>query len=658
VTTLRLLDYGTLNPFGETIGRPSRLAWPVNAYRVTLPREPKDGDGLNPFERVVLKLLAAVGAIDAHTISDESRIPLDLVKGIILRLRDKELIDEHNVIMEIECNSRKDYGDNIPVFVTALLFRELATGRILPFLHFLDDTNPLRQKEESEKDYYRTICWEDLHKRNLPLQHDVINALRAMKRRSQAFGNDVRSLAINQITIASTPELYHLECPIAVQKSDGEFRIADPFGNGFSLVLESAFLQTLEEDAQLNEWLLKWKNSLRNPRPRTEDGTDERAREPYENDANWQRFPKLLAKLRPSRTSPFRSMSKIHASLEWALFYACCRRPFGDTITRLRLSRQADHPALIWKVAQSLGLECSEADFRPILSGRLMNFEEGRVDLDTVLAIAVLQSEKDSFHPLRSIAHSHPNFITHLLGIKRARDAKDHGEGGADAPKAELPDDSFMRKVVHRLLPEVSFADSPSDEGDRDVLADSLLDARASIQGEFGFRFFNRLGANLQDRLIHAERFWLALMDRDGDDASTFANDLYAALQAAFSGHLLGKLPPDLADNQLVGTAKAIAQNYNLGELSECLTTVRPLAIRQTLQGSAQSLGACVISFLLMADDDALDSLAACHPAFITDVSSIITLRLHGNEPMPMLRQEISELRKAAYSSIKLLIET
>ena len=287
-----------------------------------------------------------------------------------------------------------------------------------------------------------------------------------------------------------------------------------------------------------------------------------------------------------------------------------------------------------------------------------MNFEEGRVDLDTVLAIAVLQAEKDSFHPLRRIAHSHPNFITRLLGIKRARDAKDHGEGGADAPKAEPPDDSFMREVVHRLLPEVSFADSPSYEGDGDVLADSLLDARVSIQGEFGFRFFNRLGANLQDRLIHAERFWLALMDRDEDDASTFANDLYAALQAAFGRHLLGKLPPDVTDNQLVGTAQAIAWDHNLGELPECLTTVRPLAIRQTLQGSAQSLGACVISFLLMADDDALSSLAACHPAFITDVSSIITLRLHGNEPLRMLRQEISELRKAAYSSIKSLIET
>ena len=38
---------------------------------------------------------------------------------------------------------------------------------------------------------------------------------------------------IQQITIIAEPEFYHLDCPIAIQKSDSEFRIADPFGNGF-----------------------------------------------------------------------------------------------------------------------------------------------------------------------------------------------------------------------------------------------------------------------------------------------------------------------------------------------------------------------------------------------------------------------------------------
>jgi len=655
--SLMTLDYGKINPFGETIGKPRTLAWPVNAYRVTLPKPSGEGGRVNPFEQVILKFIDATGAMSADMLADETRIPIDLVKGILLRLRDKNLIDDNNAITDRAHGKLEDEAEKIPEFVTALLFRELATGKILPFLHFIDDTNPLR-KLEDEKSNRRAIRWDDGHKYQMPERRDVITALRSMKKRQSAHGRDDRMPTPHQITIARSSESYYLQCPIAIQKSDGEYRIADPFGNGFSLALERAFGCLLEHDDQLGEWLHHWKHLLSNSGSQNPGKQEDNSRQPYENDANWQRFPKLLAKLRPSRTTPFRSMSKIHASLEWALFYDCCRRPFGDTIARLRLSRQADHPALIEKAAQSLGFECSEADFRPVPFGRLMNFEEGKVDLDTVLAITILQSEKDSLHPLRRIVHSYPNLITRLLDIKRERDAKDHGEGGADAPKAELPDDSFMREVIHRLLPEISFGDSPSDEENGDVLADSLLDARASIQGEFGFMVFNRLGVNLQDRLIHAERFWLALMGRDEDDASTFANDLYAALQATFSRHLFGKLPPDVADNQLVGTAQAIAQEHDLGDLPECLTTVRPLAIRQTLQGSAQSLGSCVISFLLMADEVTLNSLADCHPDFITDISRIITLRRHGNEPLPMLRQEISELRKAAYSSIKSLTET
>lgn len=72
----------------------------------------------------------------------------------------------------------------------------------------------------------------------------------------------------------------------------------------------------------------------------------------------------------------------------------------------------------------------------------------------------------------------------------------------------ELTDAPFMREIVHALLPDIMFSEMPNAELDRDSLADSLLDARARIQSEFTFKKFNRLGTNLQERLIHAERFF------------------------------------------------------------------------------------------------------------------------------------------------------
>ena len=71
---LKLLDYDKPNPFGGIIGKSRKLAWPVNAYRVTLPKVSGTDDGLNAFERVILKLLDAVGVMDADALAAETRI--------------------------------------------------------------------------------------------------------------------------------------------------------------------------------------------------------------------------------------------------------------------------------------------------------------------------------------------------------------------------------------------------------------------------------------------------------------------------------------------------------------------------------------------------------------------------------------------------------
>ena len=67
---LKLLDYGKPNPFSGIIGKPRKLAWPVNAYRVTLPKVSNDGDDLNAFERVILKMLDVLGILHADELAD------------------------------------------------------------------------------------------------------------------------------------------------------------------------------------------------------------------------------------------------------------------------------------------------------------------------------------------------------------------------------------------------------------------------------------------------------------------------------------------------------------------------------------------------------------------------------------------------------------
>jgi hypothetical protein len=647
---LKLLDYGKPNPFGDIIGRQRNLAWPVNAYRVTLPRTGGSDNDLNPFERVVLKLLDALGPVDADALADDTCIPLDLVKGILLRLRDKGLIDEHNAVIEDEHDNSRQEDEQKLSFATALVFRELVTGKHLPIVHWLSEQS--LEKKEGEENAFRSLRRDDTHSKTPLTQRDVIGVLRATQRRSRAFGKEEKIPPLEQITIVRQPEPYYLDCPIAIQRSDGEYRVADPFGNGFSLILERALEQLLEHDESLANWLQQWKASLRNPRIPL---PGVKPKEPFDTDANCQRYRKLVTNLRRPNNGHL-PLAQIYASIEWALFYACYHRPFEGAITRLTFAVQGEHPALLAAAAQEVGLIVPQLGFRPVREGKLRAFQTGKAELETLLSIALLQAQGDEAHPLRRIAAVHPDLISRLLGINKRRNAKAHGKGGADAPEQELSDAPFMREIIHALLPRIVFSGMPSAELDRDARGDSLLDARASIQGEFGFKTFNRLGANLKERLIHAECFFLTC--KDGDDALVFARELYAALQSMFEMSLSGRLAPDAEDTLLIGLAGKRAAATGLGSrLPDSLGTVRASAVRQTLQGAAQSLGACAIAFLLMSDDDTLRLVAASHPSFVSDVANVVTQRGHGNEPLPLPKAQIAQLRKASYKTIKTLIE-
>jgi hypothetical protein len=274
--------------------------------------------------------------------------------------------------------------------------------------------------------------------------------------------------------------------------------------------------------------------------------------------------------------------------------------------------------------------------------------------METVLSIALLMAENDASHPLRGVVTHHQDFVIRIFDIKKKRDAPGHGKGKAQKKESELPEDAFMREIVAALLPAIRFLDTPVSEADKDAVADSLLDARTSIQGEFGFRLFNRLGTNLQDRLIYAERFWLSC--KEGDDALAFACDLYAALQAVFAISL-SALSPDIQDSEFVAKATKNAASAGLGALPDTLRTVRPTLVQKTLQGEDRSLGACVLAFLLVSAADTLRSIADVQPSFISDVADIIVRRGHGNDPLPLPKDDIGKLRKSTYSTIKTLLE-
>lgn len=650
---LRILDLERKVSLGETVGGERSLAWPINVYRVTLPKSGGDGKELNPFDGVVFRLLTAVGPMKLQDIADETCLPFDLVKYIVLRLQDRGLIDRNHHVVANEDQAKGFQLRQASEFSTGLVFRELATGRILPVFRWLDESKPLKSKDVGER-RLREIRGCHLYQGQPPTKREVIAAIRSTKRRAAVAGGELRIPSSQNISIVSQPDAYWLDCAIGIQKHDGEFRIADPFGDGYSRLLTEAFQDLLEQDEMLAEWLVEWKKRLTEIKP---EQSKERVRYPFETKANIKNYPKLVASLRPAAGSSYLSIPQIYAAIEWAIFYVCRRRDTVWPMSVLRISSQDKHPSLIAEAAQAVGFLASPEDFRLVKYGRILDFErQEKAEMATVLAICLLQATQDQAHPLWQVSLKYPDLMLRLQALKRRRDENAHGKRSDNVKNEGAASEVFMRDIVNMLIPEVLFLEMDGNEAVSEDVYDARLHARASLQSEFGIMRFNRLPVVAQGCLVQAEIFWVSCADED--DAVGFAFDLYASIQAIFMARLAEMLPPSVADEDLVNFAEAKAASAGFSvPLPASLRSVKLSAIRQTLLGTGQTLGACIVAFLLMADDDVLSSIHQAYPRFIEDSVSVICRRGHGNEPLKMEKREVSELRKAAYRIITALSE-
>jgi len=653
-----ILDYDKLlhgrNIFGEIIGKQRYLKWPVKAYRVTLPKAKPNSGGINPFERVILKIIEACGIKEAEVLAKETCLPYELVKCILMRLKDKGFINDHNEIIKVKFDSLKAKEEKEFSYVTALLFQETATGKILPFLHLLDNDNPLITKDyENKKHSPKEIHYNQTAKE--PGPNDVIYALRAMSKHSN-YGLTPQLSAVNLINVAKEGERYYLDCPIAIQKSGGEFRIADPFGNGFSLHLEKAFSDLLEQDKILSEWLEKWKHKLEN---QNKNKQDERQKEPFENDVNMGRYPELIFKMRLRKNTQYRSIEQIHSAIEWALFYSCKERSYNTAVSKLGILNQERQKNLLREAVKNIGFDFPRNGFCYITEGKLDAFERGEADMWTVLSIAILTAEKDKSHPFHRIADDYQDFINMLLHIKKKRDDQGHGKSLARRDVKLSNEENFLRNVVTALLPDIRFSNTPVTVIDKDAVSDEIFEARRNIQHEIGFKKYNSLLGTLQDCLINTERFWLSCKDDNAPeyDAKPFVFDLYAALQAMFLKKLSGALPPDIEDSEFIRQARENAVNAGLGRLPNSLCKVKPQIIRKILQGINETLGACAVAFLIVSDKEDLIKIAELQPSFISCIDDIILKRGHGNELLIMDKKNIKKIRKSIYLTIKTLLE-
>lgn len=641
---VRTLDIAVGSPFKRSVGTPRDLAWPVSAFRVTLPRIGGNrSDDLNAFESVVLGLLQVSGPIDANVLAEKTCLPIDMIRQVLARLQDRRYIDRDR---KVQLASQSVGGDPFTTVSTAvaMVFREHVSGQLLPHLHLIRDGDALRTKLVERP----WILPSAVIKQEAPTSREILRIVKIARRRSAQFSHDSRLPTLQQIRISPESEEFHLHCRIGFQAHDGEYRIADPFGLGFSKILEEVFDKQLTHDESLQSWLLKWRQSVVSGRTR---------------ESSWNRkesgfvksgylYPELVRQLQGDSQGR-RDLRQLYAAIEWALFYCCEVDGLNSATARLKMKGLASRSAWLTGIASSIGLQVPEDGVREFPDGRLLDLEAQKVSMEAVLAVALVQAESNFEHPLRRVALKHPDFLQRLRMLGRARGDDVHGKAESHLPTDVLASDSFMQSVVSALIPTIQFVDSL----DSDALiaqADELIQARTNLQANLGYRAMHRLGRSTETSLLNAERDLLSL--RDGDDAQSLVSNLCSAVQSALRGLMLGHVQ-STASSGLHERAESNSVRANLGDLPSSLKSVNVQRIRSAIEGRDSTLGSLIMAFLVSSEVEFLSELSVLYPGFLGVVSQLLDLRGHGNTTVEADLGIIKPLHKEAVMVVGVLLE-
>lgn len=649
---IRYLDFGNVTPKTGIIGAARHLGWPVNGYRISLPRTTGDIETLNPFEKVILGIMRATRQRDATSIASETCLEQDFVEGVLLRLRDKGFIDEQNRITNEGAN-RLDQSNEGLELRTAWVFRELVSGKLLPFIYLPKGDNPPRWKKEPQ--YVRVLKSATINF-GTPSPDEVLASMRETKRRVEGYGERIHLPRVGQIDVSPNPERYLLDCPIVMRDSDGRWRIADPFGFGYSRELETVFLQEMSNDEELQRWLMKWSNSL------VVDSDDEA----YDASAYSlskgirDSYPGLEQSLRIRRDGT-RSIGQVYAAIEWALFYSCRINGFADKVDELKFASDLDQVSMVKRAMTTVGCN-AESFVAPVDRRDLTRYLSGTPEMKVVLPMSILQAADDPSHPLRSFCEKHRDFVERISRMKGRRDAPLHGGDSNRIVELGSPDDEYMMELISTLLPEVVFVDGGHVSGTRtDNIAfkNVNFNAENSIMGEFGPAVpYLKMTRGARESLLSSERFWITF---DGEEnIQPFLNDCYAALQAVLDAEIVSDRVsrPESKSFDCCSTAVERCERLGLGELPGGLLKAKRTFIQDALQGGGNhTLGPSLIVYLSLADESKLSFIQSVVPGFVQGICDLITLRGHGNGTIKKTREETGNYRVFTFEIIKAMLE-
>ena len=443
---------------------------------------------------------------------------------------------------------------------------------------------------------------------------------------------------------------------MVVQRFDSDWRITDPFGQGFSVDLERAYRDLLNRDESEATPFDAWQGRIAAQAEARPDPEAAASRATFGDRRNEERYPELVQALR---------RRDWYGAVEWALFYLNQSHDLTRTLqlVKVRLASVENEKAVL-EAARGLGLVASDelprglVDLRP---GRVTAYLGGEASMTTVLPLALLSAAQNPGHPFLSLGDVTPDLLEVLAYLKNQRGDRLHRGAGARAAESPLtsPEAEWSHQLVHTLLPSIAVDGDPANTSvGSEGAVDDRLDARLALQSEFGRPTFAGWPTDVQDNLLAVEMAWLSLRDDEPFDGATFVTQLATAVQSAFRA-ALDRTPMGAATvGDPVATASERTVRHGFGPLPERLRTVRAPAVEKSLHGGFGTLGSVIVAYLVRAEESDLVRLERHRSTLLVDLDRLIQLRDHANRRVETTRHDCGALRRGVYTTIRSLLES
>lgn len=679
---------------GLNIAARQSVLWPCHAFNISIPQKKKSG--LNVFEVTVLKI-TEIESGDTEKIALLTCLKKELVAFIQNRLNQLDLLNDRYDLSEQGrelLNEWQNKSDGNLEYTVATVFVDLLSGKLLPYVH----VGALQQEKiisidgqfitvevgstgKSKSVRCRKITLDkDSFWKTVPDSNGIIRAIRDFKKKYKRYA------LLNQdadqypppvpmaeaISLHENPELVYLHCNVLIQIGNSDLLVTDGCGFGFS----ESFANYLTSQ----DW--QWVTNLK------QRGVIDRIgnAEELDNQPSRKSFKcaEISSRIETSKSalqkinnlevnstyyeSDYRQeiengIKNLYAALEWSLRQVVAENQVSEWELVFSASTFRDNEKLLIEFAKKVGFAVNDNNLciLQVKPGAIRQIENGKVELQPLLALAIAGANSNASHPIHHLAQSHSGFLTHALRLKKYRDPIEHGS----SETLDI-DEAMLKELIETTVPMITSLtpDVAVDIGEDDKISSvedvsqERLKANIELEKALGTAFFSSISGDIKEQLIRSE----LMLAQFTTDKSIEIIKCYASVIQHVLFDAVNDRRPEIEIDSIreLAVGKIVQSEFFATEekVPEQLSTVAPHNIRRAVQGSSTTLGAHLLAVFLLGSESELIELQKSDPKFVDFVAHLIRLRGHGNKQQSdFSRNDVESLKNNVFKAIKIITE-